>query len=106
MKTYMGITLTLLLTMVICGSTANAAAEQNDSTDYAPLIQAKALVMRLDIINATDQSKFTKAEKRILRKEVRHIKGDLKELRGGRYVPTIFIVLLLLVPVTVFQLTE
>jgi hypothetical protein len=106
MKTRIVITLTLLLTMLFCGSNTNAATGQNDSTNNASLIKAKALVMRLDIINATDQSKFTKAEKRILRKEVRYIKGNLKELRGGRYLPTMLIFLIVLVPVSVFQLTE
>jgi hypothetical protein len=107
MKTRIVITLTLFLTMLFCLSNTNAAAgTANDSTNNAALIKAKALVMRLDIINATDQSKFTKAEKRVLRKEVRYIKGNLKELRGGRYMPTMLIVLLVLVPVSVFQLTE
>lgn len=106
MKTRIVITLTLLLTMLFFGINTNAATGQNDSTSSASLIKAKALVMRLDIINATDQSKFTKAEKRILRKEVRSIKGNLKELRGARYMPTMLIIMLVLVPVSVFQLTE
>jgi hypothetical protein len=107
MKTRIVTTLTLFLTMLFCASiTYSAALPSNDSTSNASLIKAKALVMRLDIINATDQSIFTKTEKRILRKEVRFIKGNLKELRGGRYIPTMLIVMLVLIPVSVFQLTE
>jgi hypothetical protein len=106
MKTRIVITLTLFFTMLFCASNTNAAASMSDSTKNATLVNAKALVMRLDIINATDQSKFTKAERRIVRKEVRHIKGNLKELKGGRYMPTMLIVMLVLIPVSAFQLTE
>jgi hypothetical protein len=96
-----------LLTMLF--STSGVCSEKNtpvDSTHMAALIKAKQLVMRLDIIKATDQSRFTTMQRRILRKETRHIKGDLKELRGGRYVSTMLVVMLFLVPVSVFQLTE
>jgi hypothetical protein len=106
MKTRIIIAFTLLLMVLFCGSNTNAATGQNDSTNNASLIKAKALVMRLDIINATDQSKFSKADRRILRKEARYIKGNLKELRGGRYMPTMLIVMIVLIPVSVFQLTE
>jgi hypothetical protein len=106
MKKRIVVTLALLLTVLFCGSGSYAATGKNDSTDNASLIKAKTLVMRLDIINATDQSKFSKAEKRILRKEVRLIKGNLKELRGGRYIPTMLIVMLVLIPVSVFKITE
>jgi hypothetical protein len=107
MKTYIVVIVTLIATMLFSLSTAHA--EQNrvsDSSSTAALIKAKALVMRLDIINATDQSGFTKAEKRTLRKESHHIKGDLKELHGGRYIRTSLLVLIVLVPLSVFQLTE
>jgi hypothetical protein len=107
MKTRTVLTLSLFLAVLFCVSNTYAATPiANDSTSNAALIKAKALVMRLDIIKATDQSKFTKAEKRILRKESRSIKGNLKELRGGRYMPTMLIVMLVLVPVSVYQLTE
>lgn len=107
MKTRIVVTLTLFTTMLFCVANTTAATHPgNDSTDTASLVKAKALVMRLDIINATDQSKFTKAEKRILRKEVRYIRGNLKELRGGRYLPTALIVLIVLIPLSVYQLTE
>jgi hypothetical protein len=93
--------------MLFSSSTAHAEKKPvTDSTSIAVIIKAKALVMRLDIINATDQSGFTKSEKRMLKKETRHIKGDLKELHGGRYIRTSLLILIVLVPLSVFQLTE
>jgi hypothetical protein len=96
-----------LLTMLF--STSGVSADKNrpaDSTHIAAITKAKDLVMRLDIINATDQSDFTTTQKRLLRKETRHIKGNLKELRGGRNVRRMLVVMIILVPVSVFQLTE
>ena len=107
MKTYIVVIVTLIATVMFSLSTAHAAMKmESDSTNNAAIIKAKALVMRLDIINATDQSGFTKAEKRTLRKESHHIKGDLKELHGGRYIRTSLLILIVLVPLSVFQLTE
>jgi hypothetical protein len=77
-----------------------------DSTSTASVTKAKLMLMRLDVINASDQSDFTKSEKRIIRKEVRHIKGNLKELRGGRYVKTAVISFILLVPISIFYVAE
>jgi hypothetical protein len=107
MKTYIVVIVTLVATMLFSSSTALAEKHVNsDSTNNAVIIKAKALVMRLDIINVTDQSGFTKAEKRTLRKETHHIKGELKELHGGRYIRTSLLILIVLVPLSVFQLTE
>ena len=106
MKTRIVIIVTLFVTMVICGPDTYASRPTTDSTKDASIIQAKQLIMRLDTINASDKSNFNKAEKKILRKEVRFIKRDLKELRGGRYLSTMLIVMIVLIPVSVFQLTE
>jgi hypothetical protein len=106
MKTCIVVVISFFAAMLFSTSTVHAGNLVTDSTNLAGIVKAKALIMRLDIINATDQSEFTKTEKRTLRKETRHIKGDLKELRGGRYVRTSLLVLLVLVPVSVFQLTE
>lgn len=93
--------------LLLITSTAQAhKISATDSTKNIAIINAKALVTRLDIINTTDQSKFTNSERRILRKETRQIKGDLKELKGGRYFRTSLLVLLVLVPISVFQLTD
>jgi hypothetical protein len=106
MKTCIVVMICLFTTMLFYTSSAQAENLATDSSNNAALRKAKALVMRLDIINATDISELTKKEKRTLRKETRYIKGNLKELRGGRYVRTSLLVLLLLVPVSVFQLSE
>jgi hypothetical protein len=107
MKARIVFNLGFLFMMLFCASITNTGSGRAlDSAKNASLAQAKALVMRLDIINVTDQSKLTRAEKRIQRKEIRYIKRNLKELRGGSYLPTSVIVLLLLIPVSVFQLTE
>jgi hypothetical protein len=105
MKTCIVVVSFFMLLLITSSAHAHKISAR-DSTKNIAIINAKALVMRLDIINTIDQSKFTKSERRILRKETRHIKGDLKELRGGRYFRTGLLVLLVLVPVSVFQLTE
>jgi hypothetical protein len=107
MKTYIVVIVTLVATMLFSSSPVLAGQYLNtDSSSNAAIIKAKGLVMRLDIINATDQSGFTKSEKRTLKKETRHIKGELKELHGGRYMRTSLLILIVLVPISVFQLTE
>jgi hypothetical protein len=62
-------------------------------------LQAKILLNRLDEIKAMDKSNLTSSEKKQLRKEVRSIKKDLKELGGGVYISVgaIIIILLLLI---------
>jgi Skp family chaperone for outer membrane proteins len=44
--------------------------------------KAKALLSRLNEINAMDKANLKRSEKRELRKEVRAIKSELKESRG------------------------
>jgi hypothetical protein len=80
--------------------------DRADSASTATITNAKLLLMRLDVINATEQSHFTKSEKRIVRKEIRAIKADLKELRGARYVRTALIVVILVIPLSVFYIIE
>lgn len=61
--------------------------------------EAKVLLTRLDEIKAMDRSKLNSSEKKQLRKEVRSIKKELKELGGGVYlsVGAVIIILLLLI---------
>jgi hypothetical protein len=92
--------------MLFSISSATEALHLIDSSNTAAIIKGKAFIMRLDIIKSTDQSNLTKAEKRILLKETRSIKANLKELRGGRYFRRSLILLFVLVPFSVFQLTE
>ena len=62
--------------------------------------EAKALLFRLNEINAMDMSKLKSAEKKNMRKEVRSIKRELREVGGGVYLSAsalILIVILLIV---------
>lgn len=61
--------------------------------------QAQILVDRLNQINEIDKSSLTSFEKRGLRKEVRKINLQLRELHGGIYLSAgaIIIIILLLI---------
>jgi hypothetical protein len=61
--------------------------------------EAKALLLRLNEINAMDKSNLKPSEKKILRKEVRSIKHQLKAIGGGVYlsVGAIIIIIILLI---------
>jgi hypothetical protein len=62
--------------------------------------ETKALMTRLNEINAMDKSKMNSTEKKKLRKEVKSIKSRMKDISGGVYISgaaLIIIVVLLLV---------
>jgi hypothetical protein len=62
--------------------------------------EARTLLLRLNEINAMDMSKLKAPEKKELRKEVRSIKRELREVTGGVYLSVgviILIVVLLIV---------
>jgi len=62
--------------------------------------EAKTLLLRLDEIKATDKSKMNPEEKKDLRKEVKSIKHNLRDLGNGVYLSgaaIILIVVLLIV---------
>lgn len=62
--------------------------------------EAKALIIRLDEIKATDKSTLTSEEKKDLRTEVKAIKSNLKAIGNGVYLSgaaVILIVVLLIV---------
>ena len=77
-----------------------------DSTNNAAIIKAKSLVMRIDVLNATDQSGFTKTEKTLLRREARSIRGNLKDLQRRRYKPATVVTMVLLISVAAFHAAE
>lgn len=58
--------------------------------------EAKALVTRLDEIKAIDMSTLKSTEKKELRKEVRSIKRELKDISGGVYVSAGALILILI----------
>jgi hypothetical protein len=61
--------------------------------------EAKVLLLRLDEIKTTDMTELKASEKKNLRKEVRSIKRELREVSGGVYlsVGAILLIALLLI---------
>jgi hypothetical protein len=95
--------MTALLLMAFVPRQLNAEPETYTSskatTEVVMSDEAVALMDRLEEIESMDKSDLTSAEKRELRKEVRDIKKELKELSGGVYISVgaaIIIVLLLI----------
>ena len=83
---------------------SKAATTEEPSSLPAPKpaesAEAKALLLRLDEIKATDMSKLKSEEKKNLRKEVKSIKHNLKDIGSGVYLSgaaIILIVVLLIV---------
>jgi hypothetical protein len=62
-------------------------------------MRAQQLIQRLETINSMDKSTMSKSERKKLRKEVKHIKKELKPMGGGVYlsVGAILIIILLLI---------
>jgi len=57
--------------------------------------EVKILLLRLDEIKAADMSKMKSEEKKELRKEVKSIKHNLREIGGGVYLSVAAIVLII-----------
>jgi hypothetical protein len=70
------------------------------------LLNAKMLLTRLDEINAIDKSHLATSETKALRKELRMIRSELKELKKGTYIPVRTLVVILLLPAIAFSLME
>lgn len=75
-----------------------------DSTESMEV--AKTLLIRMDEINAIDRASLTTSEVKALRKELRLIKGDLKELKKGTYMPAGKLIIILLVPLVIFNISD
>jgi biopolymer transport protein ExbD len=94
----MFLSLSVLPIQSISASTPPASTTETPSPPVSP--QAKALLMRLDEIKAMDISVLKPSEKRELRKEVRSIKQQLKQMGGYVYLSVgavVLIVLLLII---------
>ena len=94
-------TLFLSLFMPAQGQAAMAIVPTSmAATKTAESEEADALTARLDEIKAMDMSTMTSIEKKQLRKEVRAIKSDLRQIGGGVYISVgalILIILLLVI---------
>jgi hypothetical protein len=59
--------------------------------------EAKTLELRLNEISAMDMSKLKSSEKKELRKEVRSIKRELKDISGGVYISAGLLIVILII---------
>ncbi len=96
--------LMVFLSLAFLPLQSKAATTEEPSSLPAPKpaesAEAKTLIVRLDEIKATDKSKLTSEEKKDLRKEVKSIKSNLKDIGNGVYLSgaaIILIVVLLIV---------
>jgi hypothetical protein len=103
MKKFTVYIVTAMLVLTSVSTPLKAANEtvpaSTTATSPAASAEANALLNRLDEINAMDKASLSRTEKKLLRKEVRSIKSELKTLNGGVYVSVgaIIIILLLLI---------
>lgn len=94
------LTALLLFTLISAPAIADTENTLNEPKKTADAIRAEVLLKRLDEIKALDKSEMTRPERRKLRKEVRTIKRELKDLGGGIYISVgalIIIILLLII---------
>src|SRR5688500_15432393 len=97
----------LAIFLLACTSGPLIAAPQTLQRDsIQTMASAKVLLARMDIINALDKKDLRASEVRKLKRELRGIKSELKELEGGRFIPVGTLILLLLVPFVVFNVTH
>ena len=70
-----------------------------NTTNLTKTEQANALIARLNEINEVEKSSLTFKQKRAMRKEVRHINKELRQINGGVYLSAgaIIIIVLLLI---------
>jgi Skp family chaperone for outer membrane proteins len=75
-------------------------AKPDETTSEAA--EAKALLSRLDEIKTMDKTKLKASDKKNLRKEVRSIKRELKDISGGVYISAgaLIVILILLILLT------
>ncbi len=71
----------------------------NNKNAKTESVRAQQLIQRLEYIKAMDKSELTRLEKKGLRKEVRNINKEMKEIKGGVFlsVGAIIIIILLLI---------
>ncbi|HBE42408.1 MAG TPA: hypothetical protein DDW27_14620 [Bacteroidales bacterium] len=92
----------LSFTFLPLQSNAATVTEPSTAVDPKPAesAEAKALLLRLEEINKMDKEKMDPSEKKDLRKEVKSIKKNLRDIGPGIYLSgaaLIIIVILLIV---------
>jgi hypothetical protein len=88
----------LLLTIIPAHLKASpeATPASQASTQSAESARANVLITRLNEINAMNKSTLAPSEKRELRKEVKGIKKDLRQMGSGVYISVGAIIIILL----------
>lgn len=91
----------LFLVLLSSISSPLFAVEKHPLTTTKPIKEVPAdvtkLLSRLEEIKAMDKTTLTRTDKKLLRKEVRAIKTELKEKRHGVYISVgAFIIIILL----------
>jgi hypothetical protein len=98
MKTKMFRVLFLLVILALSAPSVSFAASTDPGTANREM-QAKRLTDRLEEIKRMDAKQMTRAEKKVLRTEVKAIKKELAAVSGGVYlsIGAILIIALLLI---------
>ena len=91
----------LSLTLIPLQSFASTTVEPSSLVvtkppETAESAEAKTLLLRLDKINSMDMSKLKSSEKKNMRKEVRSINRELRDIGGGVYVSAGALILILI----------
>jgi hypothetical protein len=107
MKTLYAALIMTLLASILSTTETKATTGLTISQDSTERIAvAKILLIRMDEINALDKASLTQSQVSALRKELRLIKGDLKELKKGTYMPAGKLIIILLIPLVIFNIAD
>jgi hypothetical protein len=93
----------LMTALMLCASLPSMSRTTDSKTAAAtpinsatPSPEAKVLLSRLDEINKIDKDQLSASQKKNLRKEVRTIKQQLKDIGGGVYISVGALILILI----------
>ena len=88
----------LSMTFLPLQSSAATVAEPSSLVEPTPAesAEAKTLLLRLDEINKMDKSKLNSSEKKELRKELKSIRNNLKDIGTGIYLSGAAVILIII----------
>jgi len=86
------------MTFLPLQSSAATVAEPSSLVEPTPAesAEAKTLLLRLDEINKMDKSKLNSSEKKELRKELKSIRNNLKDIGTGIYLSGAAVILIII----------
>jgi hypothetical protein len=73
-----------------------ATPDPSPTQTVAEAVKAEQLIKRLEEIDGIDKSSLSQRDKRALRKEVRSIDKELREISGGIYISVGALILILI----------